>query len=135
MHSNALARNAFVALALGGSASVATVGPPYVGGYATVYAPAVPPDIGRYPHVYYEGGYAYLVDGAWYYPTTSGWVVLTQEPPPLARYRAYLRGAAAASAAPPAPTYQYGPHAAPPRRYAPLPQYGYPAPPPATPVR
>ena len=63
--------------------------PPVVGGYATVYADTVPADIYGYPHVWYEGGYAYLVGDRWFYPSTSGWVVLRGEPAPLYRYRAY----------------------------------------------
>lgn len=61
--------------------------PPAVGGYATVYAGDVPPDIYAYPHVYYEGGYAYLVGDQWYYPYAGRWVVLRSEPPALYRYR------------------------------------------------
>lgn len=68
--------------------------PPAVGGYGTIYADTVPDDIYAYPHVYYDGGYAYLVGDQWYYPTTGGWVVLRSEPPALYRYRSYYYGAA-----------------------------------------
>lgn len=67
--------------------------PPALGGYATVYAADVPPDIYAYPHVYYDGGYAYLVGDQWYYPYADRWVVLRSEPPALYRYRVgYGRG-------------------------------------------
>jgi hypothetical protein len=84
--------------------------PPFVGGYATVYASAVPADIYAYPHVWYEGGYAYLVGERWYYPSSGGWVVLRGEPAPLFRFRQVYgyRGAPAygttlRQTAPPAP--------------------------------
>src|SRR5262249_51543907 len=67
--------------------------PPFVGGYATVYAAGVPPDIYAYPHVYYQGSYAYLVGDQWYYPYSGRWVELRSEPPALYRYRiGYPRG-------------------------------------------
>ena len=67
--------------------------PPVVGGYATVYAADVPPDIYGYPHVYYDGGYAYLVGDQWFYPYEGRWVMLRSEPPALYRYRVgYARG-------------------------------------------
>jgi hypothetical protein len=94
-----------------------------VGGYATVYAEAVPADIDAYPHVYYGGAYAYLVGDDWYYPTGGGWVVLRGEPPELYQYRAryyaarpyyggrYYRGYNVAPPAPVAPQYAYPPPA------------------------
>jgi hypothetical protein len=63
--------------------------PPIVGGYATFYAQTVPANIYAYPHVWYEGGYAYLVGDRWFYPSSGGWVVLRGEPAPLYRFRAY----------------------------------------------
>jgi hypothetical protein len=66
-------------------------GPPVVGGYPTVYADYIPPDIYGYPHVWYEGSYAYLVGDTWYYPSRAGWVLLRQETVPLYRYRAQYR--------------------------------------------
>jgi hypothetical protein len=65
--------------------------PPLVGGYPTVYAEYIPPDIYGYPHVWYDGSYAYLVGDRWYYPSRAGWVLLRQEPIPLYRYRADYR--------------------------------------------
>ncbi len=65
--------------------------PPLVGGYATVYAETVPPDIYAYPHVWYGGSYVYLVGDRWYYPSESGWVVLRREPQTLYQYRATYR--------------------------------------------
>lgn len=106
---------ALASLALAGC--VARVYPPAVGGYGTIYAETVPPDIYAYPHVWYEGAYAYYVDGLWYYPSSGAWVVLREEPPVLYRYRrSYIQQA------PPA----YSPYG--PRRYAPPSQYGYPPP-------
>ncbi len=64
---------------------------------------AVPPnDIARYPHVWYEDRWIYLVDGNWYAPTPRGWIILRDEPRELGRYREY---------------YEPGP----PRRYEPTP--------------
>jgi hypothetical protein len=40
----------------------------------------VPTDITFYPHVYYGGDDAYLVEGRWYRPCADGWVVFTREP-------------------------------------------------------
>jgi hypothetical protein len=86
-----------------------------VGGYATFYAQTVPANVYSYPHVWYDGGYAYLVGDLWYYPSTSGWVVLRREPPELYRYRsAYgypgpgYDGRTYRQAAPPAYTAPYG---------------------------
>lgn len=80
-----------VGLALSGCTVEAE--PPAVGGYATLYAQDVPPDIYAYPHVYYDGGYAYLVGDQWFYPYAGRWVVLRREPPALYRYRVgYGRG-------------------------------------------
>jgi hypothetical protein len=116
--------------------------PPTVGGYETVYADTVPPDLYVYPHVWYDGGYAYLVGGRWYYPARGRWVVLRQEPPELYRYRTYyVRQAPPAYVGPPTyRTYQGAPPLPPParqqappvRREAPPVHYGYP--PPARPV-
>ncbi len=101
-------------------ACAARVYPPTVGGYATVYADSVPPDIYAHPHVYYEGSYAYLVGDTWYYPSSGGWVVLTREPAPLYRYRStYVQHA------PPAYRGYYRGY---PGRYAPPRQYSYPPP-------
>ncbi len=80
-----------VALTLSGCAVEAE--PPVVGGYATVYATDVPPDIYGYPRVYYGSDYAYLVGDQWFYPYAGRWVVLRREPPALYRYRiGYGRG-------------------------------------------
>jgi hypothetical protein len=101
-------------------------GPPVVGGYPTVYAEYVPPDVYAYPHVWYEGGYAYLVGDRWYYPSRAGWVVLREEPVPLYRYRAGYRyrtvpgyGRTVRQPAPPA--YRVSPPGVSPPRYRPPP--------------
>ena len=68
---------------------------------ATWYAEP-PDDITRYPRVWYDGRWVYLVDGVWYTPTPRGWLILREEPRELGRYREY---------------YEPGP----PRRYEPTP--------------
>ena len=40
----------------------------------------VPTDLTFYPHVYYGGDDAYLVEGRWYRPGADGWVVFAGEP-------------------------------------------------------
>jgi hypothetical protein len=40
----------------------------------------LPRDVLFYPHVLYGGDSAYLVEGRWYRPGASGWVVFTEEP-------------------------------------------------------
>ncbi|MCC6559094.1 MAG: hypothetical protein IT372_39725, partial [Polyangiaceae bacterium] len=52
-----------------------------------VYADVAPADLYLYPRYYYNGAYAYFVDGSWYYPHTGGWVVFRSEPAELYRYR------------------------------------------------
>src|SRR5262249_1424913 len=49
-----------------------------------------PADIQRYPRMRYHDGYAYLVDGRWYFLAPEGWVTFRQEPRELARYRTQL---------------------------------------------
>jgi hypothetical protein len=56
------------------------------GGYWSVEAPD---DVYAYPHVWYEDRWVYLVNGAWYAPTSQGWVILRDEPRELGRYRSY----------------------------------------------
>jgi len=103
--------------------------PPAVGGYATVYAENVPPNIYAYPHVSYGGSYAYLVDDRWYYPSEGRWVVLREEPAELRHYRStYIQQAPPAYGRYPYRQYPYEE-----RRSAPPAQYGYP--PPAVRVR
>lgn len=122
----AAAAVAFAAL-VGASGCAADVYPPTVGGYTTVYASNVPPDMSVYPRVAYAGDYAYLVGNSWYYPQSRRWVVLQQEPPQLYRYRtSYVQAAPPAYRPAPGPAYA-------PRQYAPPAQYGYP--PPAVRVR
>lgn len=77
------------AIALGATGCVGTVGAEgaLVYGYPTVYAEVAPADLTVYPRVYYRGAYAYLVEGTWYYPTARGWIVFSQEPVELYRYR------------------------------------------------
>lgn len=121
-----------VALGLSGCAVEAE--PPVLGGYATLYATDVPPDIYAYPHVYYGDGYAYLVGDQWYYPYAGRWVVMRSEPPALYRYRVgYGRGGYYGGYGYRGRYYQPGVNVAPPARY-----YGRPpvaAPPPAQRVR
>ncbi len=81
---------AFVA-SLGATGCEATFTPaePVVASIGVDFAPVatVPPDIWGYPRVYYGNSYVYLVNGAWYRPTTRGWVVFRREPVELARQR------------------------------------------------
>jgi hypothetical protein len=80
---------AVAALAVAASAGCeAEAYPPEVGGYSTAYVDTVPPDIYAYPHVWFSGGYAYMVGNNWYYPNRGRWVRLRREPPELSRYRA-----------------------------------------------
>jgi hypothetical protein len=39
--------------------------------------PSVPSDVVFYTHVLYGGDAAYLVDGQWFRPAATGWVVFT----------------------------------------------------------
>jgi hypothetical protein len=81
----------------------AEVAPPVVGGYSTVYADNVPPDIYTYPHVWFSSGYAYMVGDNWYLPNRGRWVRLQREPVELHRYRAqYGYARPLPGAAPPA---------------------------------
>jgi hypothetical protein len=106
-------------LASGASACAVRAEPPVVGGYATVYADDEVPtnvDIDVYPHVWFEGGYAYYVNDGWYYRSSGRWVRLRREPPLLARYRAEH-----VQHAPPARERAH-------RRRETAPAYGYPRP-------
>jgi hypothetical protein len=118
----AFAVAAALSTTVGAAGCAAEVYPPTVGGYTTVYATNVPPDMSVYPRASYAGGYAYLVGNSWYYPSGGRWLVLRREPPELYRYRtAYVTP----------PVYRSVPVYAP-RPYAPPMQYGYP--PPVVPV-
>lgn len=48
-----------------------------------------PSNVSEYPRVWYEDRWVYLVDGAWYAPTSRGWTILRDEPRELGRYRTY----------------------------------------------
>jgi hypothetical protein len=56
-------------------------------GYAAYYPDEVPKQIGEYPHVEYEGSFAYLVGSRWFYAAPHGWVVFREEPAALRRFR------------------------------------------------
>jgi hypothetical protein len=107
-------------LASGASACVVRAEPPVVGGYAAVYADDEVPasvDIDVYPHVWFDGSYAYYVNDRWYYRSSGRWVRMREEPPALARYRAtYVQQAPRARGR----AYEHGRHAPP--------TYGYPHP-------
>ena len=49
--------------------------------------PSVPTDVVFYTHVLYGGDDAYLIDGQWFRPATTGWVVFTKEPLELSLIR------------------------------------------------
>jgi hypothetical protein len=51
------------------------------------HATDLPRDVLFYPHVFYGGDAAYLVDGRWYRPGENGWVVFTEEPVELEMLR------------------------------------------------
>jgi hypothetical protein len=89
-----------------GCSATLTAGAPRVAGYEVAAAQAVPVGIDRYPRVTYRGEWAYLVDGLWYYPTASGWVIFQEEPPELAQYR-YRYERTAPRARPPDVEYGY----------------------------
>ncbi len=67
------------------------VGAHAVYGYPVAEPAYIPEYIYAYPRVYYNGRYAYLVDGRWYYPSTGGWVVFREEPRELRSFRYYYR--------------------------------------------
>jgi len=73
---------------------------PPVYGYGAVYADDVPYDLESYPHVWYQGRWAYFVGGRWYYPSTYGWVIFADEPWELHRHRTFIQSS---------PSY-WGPH-------------------------
>jgi hypothetical protein len=90
--SNAIISAFAVACALGVAGCEATFTPAepvvtYYGGGVLAPVSAVPPDIWAYPRVYYGGSYVYLMNGAWYQPTRSGWMVYRREPVELSRER------------------------------------------------
>ncbi len=49
--------------------------------------PSVPTDVVFYTHVLYGGDDAYLIDGQWFRPASTGWVVFTKEPLELSLIR------------------------------------------------
>ena len=55
-------------------------------------AEAVPRDVIFHAHVLYGGDSAYLIDGKWYCPGTSSWLVFTKEPLELEMIRHALEG-------------------------------------------
>lgn len=74
-------------------------------GHPAVYVDTAPPDVYVYPRQEYRGGYAYLVDGRWYYETPRGWVIFRDTPRELEARRVYtVRGTH--HHAPPARVYE-----------------------------
>jgi hypothetical protein len=59
--------------------------------------PSVPSDVVFYTHVLYGGDDAYLVDGRWFRPAATGWVVFTKEPLELSLIRRSVEQSRAAS--------------------------------------
>ncbi len=102
------------AFSLGCSATV-TAGVPTVAGHQVAAVDAVPAGLEAHPRAFYRGEYAYLINGQWYYPTASGWVVFLDEPRELASVRMHIETA--------------------PGRRAPAVEYGYPTVRPVTPPR
>jgi hypothetical protein len=96
--------------ALGASGCAATFTPAepavtYYGDVSLDYAAAVPPDIWAYPRVYYDGAWAYLVNGAWYVPTRQGWMFYRREPVELRRQRTRIYASPSTISPPPRGTY------------------------------
>ena len=115
-HATIAAFAAVCALGAAGCEATFTETPPvvtYSSGPAVVTATVVPDDIWAYPHVFFGGTYAYLVNGYWYQPTRRGWVVYRREPVELSRARTRLY-AAPRGRVPTAPGYAY-PRPPPPR--------------------
>lgn len=106
-----------VVAALVGSACVVHPAEPVVYGEAVYYPEYVPANIEVYPRVVYGDGWAYLVDGRWYYSGPHGWVVFRHEPDVLRRRRVYYgHPAPYVQRAPPAHGYPGVQHAPPARR-------------------
>lgn len=113
----------------GGATLTATARVPVVPslyGYSVTYAGAVPTDIYGYPSVYWNGSYAYWVDDAWYYPTSSGWVVFVEEPWDLYQYRRNWSVQVARPRPTRPPQVEYGYPSSPPVQVAPPAQRGRP---------
>ena len=125
MSSNATIAALAAACALAAAGCEATFTPPQPlvtirGGVAVTPVAEVPPDIWDYPSVYYGGSYVYLVNGSWYQPTRSGWVLFRSEPLELARARTRIYASPRPSRtpaygfprpaprAPPEEPYEYG---------------------------
>jgi len=111
--SNATIAALAAACALGAAGCEATITPAqpmvaYVEGALVAPVAAVPPDIWAYPHVFYGGTYVYLMNGSWYQPTRSGWVVFRREPVELSRERTRIY---ASRRIPRTPAYGYPPPA------------------------
>jgi hypothetical protein len=100
-----------LACALGAAGCSATFTPEplvtyYAGGTLGPVA-EVPPDIWAYPRVYYEGSWAYLVNGSWYVPTQRGWMTYREEPRELSRQRTRIYAAPRAAPLPRTPVPAY----------------------------
>jgi len=73
-------------------------------GASSTWVVQPPHNLSSYPHVWYDGRWIYLVDGAWYAPSTEGWIILRDEPTELGRYRRYYEPGPPRRYAPTAPT-------------------------------
>jgi hypothetical protein len=67
------------------STSSAHAEPRALYGYVVQPADTDPVSITRAPRSYYRGAFAHYLDGQWYYPTATGWVVFVEVPAELAR--------------------------------------------------
>jgi hypothetical protein len=91
----------------------------YEGG-VLVPADTVPPNIWAYPRTYFDGTYAYLAGGVWYFPTPQGWMVYRREPVELSRERTRIYSAPEVGPYRRTPSYGFPPAPPPPvRRYVP----------------
>jgi hypothetical protein len=83
-----LVLSAFIGLGCAsGTGRPAASTPDKVQGYAVEPAFVDALALERAPRVLYGGDWARLVEGRWYYPTKSGWVVFLEEPVELRRQR------------------------------------------------
>ncbi len=75
---------------------------PDVYGYRVHKVDVDPVEVERAPRIDYRGNWAHRVNGHWYYPTETGWVVFDEVPPELLRYNDSV-GTEQAATDPPSP--------------------------------
>jgi hypothetical protein len=91
-------------------AACAAAAPPHsIDGHAVVAVDAAPVEIERYPRARWHGRWAYLVDGAWWYPTDTGWVIFRDVPAELRTEHPSVSSGPAGAAIPMQGPYGGGP--------------------------